>query len=157
MDLLSENIRIKQLGKKDIQVARQLFILLQEVFEIENSTELTESYLQKLLANPAFIVFVAYYKNEIAGGLTAYILPMTHSECNEAYVYDIAVKPGFQRKGLGKRLLSAIKEYCRQNRITKIFVQANEKDKYALDFYRGTNANEENVIHFTYEQPELKN
>jgi aminoglycoside 3-N-acetyltransferase I len=81
--------------------AGQLFLLFQQVFDAKLPT-VKKAYLKKLLNRPDFICFAAIYKNEVIGGLTAYELPMYHSETSEMYIYDIAVKPAFQRKGIGK-------------------------------------------------------
>jgi aminoglycoside 3-N-acetyltransferase I len=156
MDLGGDDFQVTRLGKDDLFIAGQLFVLLQKVFEVENIISVSDAYVKKLLENPAFIVFAALYKNEIVGGLTAYELPMYNTERSEIYIYDIAVKSEYQRIGIGIRLISAVKEYGAQNGITEIFVQASEEDKYAIDFYRSTEAFEEKVIHFTYPESSIK-
>ena len=150
MELDTDDINVKQLSVADTALTQQLFTLLQQVFEMDTVGILTETYLKTLLTNPSFIVFAAFQKNEIVGGLTAYVLPMYCTEHAEVYIYDIAVAPQFQRKGIGKRLLAAIKEYSRQNGIRGVFVQADEADEHALDFYRAAGGSEERVRHFTF-------
>jgi len=150
MESEPEYIQIKQLGIANAAVACQLFLLLQQVFDIATITPISKTYAENLLANPDFIAFAAFRKDELAGGLTAYVLPMTYAEYAEVYIYDVAVKPEFQRMGIGKKLLAAIKDYCRQNEIKEIFVQADEADQCALDFYRAMGGIEEKVRHFTY-------
>ncbi len=143
-------INVKQLGKDDVVVAQNLFLLLQEIFDVENVKITSASYTEKLLENSNIIVFAAEHQEEIIEGLTAYVLPMYHSESAEIYIYDIAVKPKFQRIGVGKKLLATLSEYCRQNEIKEMFVQANEEDEHALDFYRSMHYKEAKVAHFTY-------
>lgn len=150
MEFNHNELQIKRLHKKDIRIARQVFFLLQDVFDSDDNTIAKTAYLKALLDKPDFICFAAIYNDEVIGGLTAYELPMYFSACAEIYIYDIAVKPGLQRMGVGKKLLSAINDYAAQNEIKTVFVDACESDGHALDFYRSTKAAEEKVVQFSY-------
>jgi len=146
----TDQIELKQLSVADLAITQQLFILLQQVFGAEQPIKVSEVYTQKLLENPVFVAFAAIVNNEPVGGLTGYISPMYNGEVSELYIYDIAVKPEFQRRGIGKQLILFAKDYCSKNGMSAMYVQANAEDEHALDFYRSTNANEERVVHFTY-------
>ena len=143
-------IEIKQLSVADLALTQQLFILLQQVFGAAQPIKVSAAYAQKLLANPVFVAFAAVLNNEPVGGLTSYISPMYNGEVSELYIYDIAVTPEFQRRGIGKQLIAFAKAYCSEKGMSAMYVQANAEDGHALDFYRSTNANEEKVVHFTY-------
>jgi aminoglycoside 3-N-acetyltransferase I len=147
---MDKTIQIRRLGQHDSRVFCKLIQLFQEVFETGSPLKADEIYLKQLLAKPDFIVYVILIEDKIAGGLTAYELANYYAVGAEVFIYDIAVKPAFQRKGLGKQLLSALKKHCEQNRINIMFVAANEEDQHALDFYRSSNGREEKVIHFNY-------
>lgn len=147
---MPDQIEIKQLRVTDFIITQQLFILLQQVFGAEQPIKVSETYTQKLLANPVFVAFAATVDNEPVGGLTGYISPMYNGEVSELYIYDIAVKPEFQRQGVGKQLIAFAKDYCSKKGMSAMYVQANAEDEHALDFYRSTNAKEEKVVHFTY-------
>ena len=141
---------IKKLNKSDLSHFQQLIQLFNEVFENENSPIASESHLSTLLEKNEFIVFAAFVNNEIAGGITAYELPSYSSDQSEVYVYDIAVKSQFQRKGFGQKMLQALKQHCAENNITLLFVEAHEKDKHAVDFYRKAGGQAEKVVHFNF-------
>jgi aminoglycoside 3-N-acetyltransferase I len=145
-----ENFQIKRLDKNDVLLFQKLILLFQEVFEMESSAIPNDSYIERLLAENDFICYVAVLDNEIAGGLTAYQLPLYYSESSEIFIYDIAIKQEFQRQGLGKKLISVLKEYSKENGIKELFVAANIEDEYALDFYHSTGAKAEQVVHFSY-------
>jgi aminoglycoside 3-N-acetyltransferase I len=151
MPSIGQHLKIKLLKKKDMAVAQQLFVLFQQVFEADSLDIPSTPYLEKLLKNPDFICYAAVYKKQVIGGLTAYELPMYHAECSEMFIYDIAVNPQFQKKGVGKALLKAINAYSAQRNIQVMFVDASEDDHNALDFYRSTGANEQPVAMFSYE------
>jgi len=150
MKLNSEEIEIKHLDKNDIPIAQQLFRVLQQVFGVEKRVETNESHIIRLLANPGFICLAAVYKSEVIGGLTAYELPMYDVDRSEIFIYDIAIKFEFQRMGIGKKLMAAIKQYANENGAKQLFVDASEADKHALDFYRSMNGKQEKVVQFTF-------
>ena len=144
------NITIKQLTAGDIAEFVQMLRLFENVFEMQDFQMPGEGHLTSLLARKDFIVFTAQYENTTVGGLTAHILPSYYSESSEVYIYDLAVKTTFQRKGIGKRLLLSLTEYCSLHGYKEFFVQADEPDTHALEFYRSTGGTAEKVVHFYY-------
>jgi aminoglycoside 3-N-acetyltransferase I len=97
------------------------------------------------------MAFVALKENEVVGGLTIYTLHQYYSEKPLAYIYDLAVKVELQRRGIGRKLIDAVRAECKTQGYEEVFVQADEADDYALDFYRLTGATaEEHVRHFCY-------
>ncbi len=142
--------QIKRLEKQDIQIFLGLIKLFREVFETETQLKAGETYLAGLLETPGFIVYAAISGNEVMGGLTAYELASYYSENAEIFIFDVAVKPKFQRKGFGKQLIAALKKHCEKSGIKIMFVEANEEDEHALDFYHSTGAHPEKVIQFNY-------
>jgi aminoglycoside 3-N-acetyltransferase I len=78
-------------------------------------------------------------------------LPSYYGNYSEVYIYDIAVSKEYQRNGLGIMLIDSLKRFCAANNIKTIFVEAEEKDKHAVNFYHRTKAIAEKVVHFNYE------
>jgi GNAT superfamily N-acetyltransferase len=109
-----------------------------------------DHHLKALLANNAFTVLVALDGDRVVGGLTAHTIPSYYCELPEMYLYDMAVATDHQRKGIGVKLLQTLKDHCRENGYSEIFVQADKPDTHALEFYRSTGGNAEQVVHFTY-------
>jgi aminoglycoside 3-N-acetyltransferase I len=142
--------KIKRLSGKDLRLFMKLVELFQDVFNMKNPQIPKKLYLHELLEKPSFLAYVIILKNEVIGGLTAYELANYYAENSELFIYDIAIKAEFQRKGLGKMLISSLKKDCNQNGIQEIFVAANIEDKHALDFYHSTGGRPENVVHFNY-------
>ncbi len=79
---------------------------------------------------------------------------MYYSNSSEIFLYDLAVKPEYQRMGIGKGLLQSLKEYCLKNGIKEFFVMAHEEDEHAIEFYRATGGRGERVVNFLYEASE---
>jgi len=68
-----------------------------------------------------------------------------------AYLYDVGISPEFQGQGLGKALMAAVCQYCRENGFEDAYVEAESDDTAAVNFYRKTKSSREmNAIHFTY-------
>jgi aminoglycoside 3-N-acetyltransferase I len=150
MNLNTEEFHIKRLSKNDVLFFQKLIVLFQQVFETEDREIPAEPYLRTLLEKQDFIAYAVMYENRVVAGLTAYVLSLCYSRQAEVFIYDVAVDPRFQRKGLGKKLLSGLKEYCMQNGITQMFVAAHEEDRHAVDFYYSTGGKAEKVVHFNY-------
>ncbi|MBO6516226.1 MAG: GNAT family N-acetyltransferase [Bacteroidia bacterium] len=146
-----KNVDIRRLNDTDINRFIELIRLFEIVFEMEDFTTPNTAYLQSLLNKETFNVFVAQHNNQIVGGLTTYTLEQYYSTQPLAYIYDLAVDPTFQRKGIGQKLIEATKSFYKENGFEEVFVQADKVDDYALDFYRKTNpTDEEDVSHFYY-------
>jgi ribosomal protein S18 acetylase RimI-like enzyme len=144
------NIEYKKLETGDLGCLTELVKLYEEVFEMKDFTLPEAQYLQSLLEKETVIFYAAMLDNKVIGGLTAHILPSTYFPSSEVYIYDLAVQTEFQRKGIGRQLISSLKEYCASLRLKEIFVQADLEDQHALDFYRATGGIAESVMHFSY-------
>jgi ribosomal protein S18 acetylase RimI-like enzyme len=110
----------------------------------------SEKYLQQLLGKEDFFVFVALLHEEVVGGLTAYTLAQYYSERPLVYIYDLAVKSQYQRQGIGKMLMAGITNYCKEIGVEEVFVQADQVDQHAIEFYHTTGGIAEQVVHFNY-------
>jgi aminoglycoside 3-N-acetyltransferase I len=143
------DVKIIKLTHTDIDPFTDLINLFKEVFEW--SSVPTRTHLQKVLSNPAFGVFVALLNNKVVGGLTVHILDSYETEKPSAYIYDLAVLAEYQMQGIGKSLIVALNDYCRQHGFGEVFVQAETDDEQAMNFYRTTDISSElHATHFTY-------
>jgi len=144
------SFQIKHLTKEHLADFHALVNLFNMVFEEESKIG-SKTYLLKLLSSKNFIALAALTENEVVGGLTAYELPMYYSDSSEMFLYDLAVKPEYQRMGIGKRLIRSLKAHCIQHGIKEFFVMAHAEDKHAIEFYRATGGKSEKVVNFLYE------
>jgi len=141
-------IKIKKLSSEELDK----FIALIKVFEMKNFILPEKTHLSKLLSKPEFMVFIALKDEEVIAGMTAYTLEQYYNEKPLAYIYDLAVLEKYQRKGIGKKLIEEVNNYCRMEGYEEVFVQADKVDDYALDFYRSSSpTTEEQVVHFSYQ------
>jgi aminoglycoside 3-N-acetyltransferase I len=141
---------VKRLGSADRDLARALFLTMASVFEGEEAEVLGDAYLDCLLAKEEFYALAALSGSEVLGGLTAHVLPMTRSEAHELFLYDLAVKPEHQRKGVGRRLVESLVAEGRKAGVTCVFVPADLEDEGAIEFYRAIEGEEAPVAIFTW-------
>ena len=145
-----EKLEVRQLTQADLAVFSLLIRLFNTVFEADEAAIGSETTLSKLLSNNNFIALAAFYENELVGGLTAYELPMYYSDISEIFLYDLAVKSAYQRKGIGKSLIRYVRNYCTNYGINEFVVLAHAEDEHAVEFYRATGGKSEEVINFLY-------
>lgn len=144
-------VSIQLIEPHNLNDFQKLISVFEIVFEMKNFKSPEPLYLQKLLQSDNFIPIVAKQEGLIIGGLTIYILEQYYSVKPLAYLYDLALLQEYQRKGIGKSLISFARSYCKEQGFEELFVQADKADDYALEFYRSTNpTEEEDVSHFYY-------
>ena len=132
--VVSPDVRIERLGPRDRERARRTFELLTEVFKTPGEP-LSDGYVRRLLDRPEFWVLAAIVGDEIVGGLTAHELPTTRNESTELFIYDVAVHPAFQRRGIGRQLMTTLLALAAKRGIDVTFVPADNEDDHALAFY----------------------
>ncbi len=141
--------RIHRLTGADVPLARQTFLTMSAVFETDGEP-LSDDYLDNLLARADFWAFAALEGDRVVGGLTAHTLPMTRSESAEVFIYDLAVVPDRQRQGLGRRLVTALRDAAAARGIAVAFVPADNDDTHALEFYQAIGGTPAPVTIFTF-------
>lgn len=144
------DVQIKKLSPGDLDQFAALINVFEEVFEMGNFLAPDQEYLESLLKNESFLVYVATFGERVIGGLTAYVLPSYYFQSSEVYIYDLAVNSVFQRKGTGRKLIDAIKADCKALGLREVFIQADQIDQHAIAFYHATGGKSSDVVHFSY-------
>jgi aminoglycoside 3-N-acetyltransferase I len=142
-------LRTKRLTADDRELSRRLFAMMAEVFETP-AADLSDAYLDTLLARPEFWAMAALSGDEVVGGVTAHVLPMTRAQTSELFIYDVAVRVDYQRRGVGRQLLTKLLEAASAAGIPEAFVPADDEDTHALDFYRALGGVAAPVTIFTF-------
>ena len=136
----------------DEAIAHRTFAVMAEVFETDHEP-LSDTYVADLLASGAFWAFAALRDGEVIGGLTAHTLPMTVGERSEVFLYDLAVRPEWQRRGVGRRLVRSLRDQAAAAGVDLVFVPADDDDAHALDFYRSLGGRAAKVTIFEFGRP----
>lgn len=142
---------VRRLTSADRALARETFLTMAGVFEVP-ATPLSDAYLDRLLARADFWAFTAVDGERVAGGLTAHVLPMTTGERSELFLFDIAVVPEQQRRGIGRALIDTLRALATAEGIDVVFVPADNEDTHALDFYQALGGDAAPVTIFTFDK-----
>ncbi len=138
-----------RLGPEDRERSKALLSMMAETFE-EESAALSDRYVDGLLATTTVWIVGVFVGDKPAGGLVAHALPMTRSESQELFIYDVAVHAEYQRQGIGRELVSYLGREAKARGITLMFVPADNDDVHALDFYRAIGGQASPVTFFTF-------
>ena len=144
------DVLVRRLSQQDRELARATFICMAEVFG-EAHAALSDAYVDALLGRAELWVFAAIEAGSVVGGLTAHTLPMTTSERAEVFLFDIAVAPEQQRRGIGRRLVEALRREAGRWGISTVFVLADDEDSEALSFYAALGGRPSKVTQFEFE------
>jgi aminoglycoside 3-N-acetyltransferase I len=149
-------IEINIIQTNELEDLKTLISIFEEVFELEDFIMPNDLHLQKLLNKETFLALTAKTESRIIGGLTVFVLDQYYSARPLAYLYDLAVETESQRKGVGKKLIEFTVQYCKENGFEAVFVQAEQEDNHAVDFYRSTKFSSEiQAVQFEYDLTSL--
>ena len=139
----------KRLGAGDRDLARNLFATMSDVFAEEHSG-LSDRHIDRLLGDHRFWAIAALSGDTVVGGITAHTLPMTNSESAELFVYDIAIRARYRRRGVGRMLVRQLRASAAEAGVLRVCIPAEMDDLPALEFYRALGGAETAVAHFVF-------
>ena len=141
---------VERLGPGHIPAMRAALRVFADAFDEEENffaAPPSDEYLQRLLADPRFVLLMARIDGQVVGALSAYELVKYERERSEFYIYDLAVSEPFRRQGVATALIQALKPIARAAGGWVIFVQADRVDDPAVALYRKLGVEEE-PLHF---------
>lgn len=135
---MSVAFQLHTLAADDVQRMRQLLEVFSRAFESQDTytgQPPSTNYLEALLRSEAFVAIAALSADTVVGGLTGYLLPKYEQQRSEFYIYDLAVDPAYQRKGVATALLQYLQQMGYERGWSMIFVQAEAGDAPAIGLY----------------------
>ena len=144
------DVSVKRLGSADLETMRGLIEMFGEAFgelEIYQANPPSDSYLERVLADPKFVALAAVEDNTVVGGLAAYELVKFEMERREFYIYDLAVREDRRREGIATALIDELKSIAVAAGAWVIFVQADYGDDPAIALYSKLGRRED-VMHY---------
>ncbi|CAM3172102.1 GNAT family N-acetyltransferase [Paenibacillus lupini] len=107
---------------------RPLTTLLEDVLSEECYEQTMEAFARQLSWDSE-LVLVAVEESEVVGMIIGTI------DNNKGYYYRIAVHAEYQRQGIGKALIQALRQRFEQRNVSKILITADEHNEPVLPLY----------------------
>lgn len=136
--------------RADLAILKDLLAVFGEVFEEPETYQAatpSDDYLQSLIDSDNFIALAAVTDGTVVGGLAAYVLKKFEQQRSEVYIYDLAVREEYRRRGIATGLINELRSIAREIGAWVIFVQADHGDDPALALYESLGVRED-VLHF---------
>ena len=142
---MSANVNIRRARPGDVDTIVDIWMeMMREHERFEKNVQLAPTASQAYQQYASFhvlqkdsVVIVAEKDQEVIGFCLAYKtknLPMFKPEFY-GYLSDIAVRPGMQRSGIGKVILTRIIDWFRANGVKNIQLQVYEQNKPGKKFW----------------------
>jgi GNAT superfamily N-acetyltransferase len=128
-------MHIHQLSYHDTHLLPGLNLLLDNPWDLEQG--------QRFLANPDNALFLALEEDKPVGHLIAYRLQRWDALRAGVLLYGIEVDPHYQRRGIGKDLIEACKEWARSVGAYEVWVLMEQSNPAAVALYKSTGGVEE--------------
>ena len=141
---------VRRLGPNDVAAMRDLNALFAEVFDDPAAYEAAppdDAYLTKLLKRDSFVALGAFDDEQAVGALCAYRLDKFEQRRSEYYIYDLAVREEWRRRGIATALIRSLGVIARDANGYVMFVQADHGDDPAISLYSKLGRRED-VLHF---------
>ena len=148
-----DNLLIKKATLEDLKTIQnlnnQLFELEKENYDstLVSNWPLTNEgklYFEDLINNQ--YVIVAILNDEIVGYLAGSINEKgSYEEIQYGEINNMLVKDECRGYGIGKMLINNFKDYCRENNIYNVKVEASAKNVNAINFYKKNGFEEFNI------------
>lgn len=109
--------------------------------------------IKTFLDTPNTIFLLGYVGDEVAGMISAYVLPRMDSNKSEVFFYEIGVNENYRGKGVARKLIERLKQIAKDEGIKEMFVLTNRSNIPAMNLYKSTGGVEEEEkdgVMFTY-------
>ncbi len=125
---------IREYENQDLSACASIF---KEAFSEEEwgciwTQERAEAYISDFVINPKFVGFVSEEDGVINGAVLA--CKKVSWNADEIHIDELIVDPKNQRKGIGKQLIEALKDYCKRNQLAGMVLYTAEEAP-AKSFY----------------------
>jgi ribosomal protein S18 acetylase RimI-like enzyme len=143
------NIRVAQ--KTDIPAMANL---LSELFAIEVDFQIDlekqQRGLELLFESNQAVIFVAEIENQIIGMCSLQLLISTAQGSKVGLIEDLIITKNHQKQGIGKQLLETVKNWAKQQGLTRLQLLADKNNQNALDFYQSNDWKTTQLIALRY-------
>ena len=94
--------------------------------------------VRSYLADGRNVFLLAYERERAVGFLRGTELGQLKSTRKQMFLYEIAVDPGYHRRGIGRALVRELLRDCRERGLEEVFVFTDPANEPAVALYRST-------------------
>jgi len=88
------------------------------------------------LSKPDNLMFAAVFENMVIGFAFGYRLPRLDGGKPMLYLHEIGVMDEWQRQGIGCAMMNALKQWCKENCVGKVFLTCYQNNIGANKLYK---------------------
>ena len=132
-------IEIRRLSAGDEAVAIEAIHELKPAEE-RAGHDASKEHMRQLLARDENYLYIASVDAQPVGFLLAYRFPRVDRDQDMIYLYEITVLLEQRRRGIGSRMIQALKEECRSSNVMEVWVGTEADNAAARALYESTGA-----------------
>jgi GNAT superfamily N-acetyltransferase len=104
---------------------------------LDAMSSLSATYLQKAFADGTFHAWLAYTTDRSVGGGAVILSPwLAHPydlECRRATILNVYTDPEFRRRGIGRRLMQTMIDWCKREGLARITLHASDDGRHLYE------------------------
>ena len=133
---MSEAIRVRRLDITDADLASQTIRAIKGDEESNGATSLDSDDMKLWLENSSNVLLAATQANTGVGFALGYLLDRIDRSRPMLFFYEIVVASDCRRRGIGRRLVEAMKTIAHEKQVTKMWVQTDPANTAARALYQ---------------------
>ncbi|MBL4964350.1 GNAT family N-acetyltransferase [Bacillus halotolerans] len=148
-------MNIRQALPADAAAIAPLFHQYREFYKQASDLEGAEAFLKARLENEESVIFIAEENGEFIGFTQLYPAFSSVAMKRIYILNDLFVASSVRKKGVGRRLLSAAKDYAAENGAKYLKLQTEHHNRTARSLYEQNGYEEETAfVHYSLNVPE---
>ncbi|MBU1049520.1 GNAT family N-acetyltransferase [Candidatus Bipolaricaulota bacterium] len=151
---MKDRINIRRLEHSDSDLGSQTIRTVKHADPLDETTSFTQDNMKQWLENPSHVLIVASQDQVGIGFALGYLLNRIDPPRPMLCFYELEVAPAYRGRGIGKRLVEAMKLVARDAQAIKMWVQANGDNQAARELYQRCGGIESAVPDYIYVWPE---
>jgi GNAT superfamily N-acetyltransferase len=147
-----ESITIRETSIADIpEILRQRRRMYEDMRYTDRSAldamcSLSAGYLQRAFADGSFHAWLAFVDGHAVAGGAVIVSPwLAHPydlECRRATILNVYTEPEYRRRGIARRLMRTMIDWCRQQGLARITLHASDDGRHLYESLGFEDSNE---------------
>ena len=133
---MSTAIDVRQFKGIDADLASQMIRAIKRESESSEPSSLDSVGMRLWLENPSNVLIAATEVGRPVGFALGYLLDRVDEARSMLFFYEIVVASDYRRRGIGRRLVEAMKTIAHEKQVTKMWVQTDPANTAARALYQ---------------------